>query len=83
VLRIAKLGAGGERYYLQSVGLEPRGVWLGRGPEAMGLGVEVEGEILRALMAGHDPGSGEVLGSARGRVRVHGFDLTFAAPNVT
>jgi conjugative relaxase-like TrwC/TraI family protein len=80
VLRIAKLGAGGEHYYLQSVGLEPRGVWLGRAPEVMGLGVEVEGESLRALMAGRDPTSGEVLGSARSRVRVHGIDMTFAAP---
>jgi conjugative relaxase-like TrwC/TraI family protein len=80
VLRIAKLGAGGERYYIQSVGPEPPGSWLGKGPPGAGLTGEVGGTELAALLQGRDPQSGEVLGSARNRVKVTGFDLTFAAP---
>ena len=80
MLRIAKLGAGGEVYYLQSVGPEPPGTWLGNGPKAAGLVGEVGRPELEALLAGRDPQSGEILGSARHRVKVTGFDLTFAAP---
>jgi conjugative relaxase-like TrwC/TraI family protein len=80
VLRIAKLGAGGEGYYLHSVGPEPPGTWLGKGPAEAGLTGEVGGAELSALLAGRDPESGEVLGTARHRVKVTGFDLTFAAP---
>jgi conjugative relaxase-like TrwC/TraI family protein len=35
---------------------------------------------LDAVLAGEDPGTGRVLGTARHRVRVAGFDLTFSAP---
>jgi conjugative relaxase-like TrwC/TraI family protein len=80
VLRIAKLGVGGEGYYLQSVGPEPPGSWLGKGPPGAGLVGEVGGTELQALLQGRDPQSGEVLGTARNRVKVTGFDLTFAAP---
>jgi len=80
VLRIAKLGPGGESYYLQSVGIEPAGHWLGEGPKGAGLTGEVGPEQLSHLLAGRDPNSGEVLGSSRSQVRVTGFDLTFAAP---
>jgi conjugative relaxase-like TrwC/TraI family protein len=80
VLRIAKLGAGGEGYYLRSVGPEPPGSWLGMGPPGVGLSGEVGGTELEALLQGRDPRSGEVLGSARNRVKVTGFDLTFASP---
>ncbi len=83
MLRLSKLGPGRERYYLQSVGLEPPGEWLGRGPRSAGLAGEVGAPELTALLNGRDPRSGEVLGTARSRVRVTGFDLTFAAPNVT
>lgn len=81
MLRIAKLGMGGESYYVQAVGMEPAGEWLGKGAFDSGLTGEVSrGEDLGALLAGRDPRSGEVLGSFHHRVRVAGFDLTFAAP---
>ena len=80
VLRIAKLGTGGETYYLESVGLEPEGVWVGTGPDMAGLGEVVVPEQMTALLGGRDPASGELLGGARDRVKVTGFDLTFAAP---
>jgi conjugative relaxase-like TrwC/TraI family protein len=80
VLRIAKLGAGGEGYYFQSVGLEPPGEWVGGGPGSAGFAGEVGAPELTALLSGRDPRSGEVLGARRNRVRVTGFDLTFAAP---
>jgi conjugative relaxase-like TrwC/TraI family protein len=80
VLRLAKLGPGREAYYLQAVGLEPPGEWLGRGPGSAGLAGEVGAPELTALLSGRDPRSGEVLGAGRSRVRVSGFDLTFAAP---
>jgi TrwC relaxase len=82
MLRIAKLGLGGEGYYLQSVGLEPEGVWLGEGKAAAGLGELVEPAHMTALLEGRDPASGDLLGGARNRVKVTAFDLTFAAPNV-
>lgn len=80
MLRLSKLGAGREEYYLQAVGLEPPGEWLGRGPQAAGLVGPVGGAELTALMSGRDPRSGQMLGTARNRVRVTGFDLTLAAP---
>jgi conjugative relaxase-like TrwC/TraI family protein len=80
VLRLSKLGPGREGYYLQAVGLEPRGQWVGRGPATAGLVGDVGAPELTALMSGRDPHTEEVLGSARHRVRVTGFDLTFAAP---
>jgi conjugative relaxase-like TrwC/TraI family protein len=80
VLRLSKLGPGRESYYLQSVGIEPPGHWIGKATEQAGLGSEVGAQELSALLSGRDPFSGEVLGSARNRVTVAGFDLTFAAP---
>jgi conjugative relaxase-like TrwC/TraI family protein len=80
VLRLSKLGPGREGYYLQSVGLEPPGEWLGRGPASAGLGGEVGAAELTAFLSGRDPYSGEVLGTGRSRVKVTAFDLTFAAP---
>ena len=40
----------------------------------------MEADDLTSLLSGQDPATEEVLGSARNRVRVHGFDLIFAAP---
>jgi hypothetical protein len=82
VLRLAKLGPGREAYYLQAVGLEPPGQWLGRGPASAGLAGEVGAAELTAFLSGRDPLSGEVLGAGRNQVRVTGFDMTFAASNV-
>jgi conjugative relaxase-like TrwC/TraI family protein len=69
---------GAEEYYLGSG--EARGVWLGAGSAQLGLAGDVDGEQLRAVLAGVDPRDGSVLRSARGGVRVAGFDLTFSAP---
>jgi conjugative relaxase-like TrwC/TraI family protein len=80
VLRLSKLGPGREGYYLQTVGIEPPGHWIGHGSEQAGLGSEVGRDELSALLGGRDPNSGEVLGTGRSRVRVTGFDMTFAAP---
>ncbi len=90
MLSIAKVRRGGARYYLGSVaagredhrraGQEPDGVWLGRGSEALGLRGSVGAAELEAVLAGADPASGAVLNPAQDRVRVAGFDLTFAAP---
>ncbi len=66
--------------HLQAVGLEPEGEWLGRGPQTAGLVGPVGGAELTALLSGRDPHSRQVLGTANDRVRVTGFDLTFAAP---
>ncbi|HEX6476754.1 MAG TPA: MobF family relaxase, partial [Acidimicrobiales bacterium] len=90
MLSIAKVRRGGAGYYLEAVaagredhrrpGEEPDGVWLGRGAEALGLQGSVGAAQLEAVLAGADPASGEVLNPAQDRVRVAGFDLTFAAP---
>ncbi len=80
MLRLSKLGPGREGYYLQAVGLESPGQWLGRGPASAGLAGEVGATELTAFLSGRDPRSGEVLGASRDRVKVTGFDLTFAAP---
>ena len=81
MLRLSKLGPGREAYYLQAVGLSSHQVdGSGVAPGQADLAPLVEADDLTALLAGRDPATGEVLGSARNRVRVHGFDLTFAAP---
>lgn len=69
---------GAEEYYLGSG--EARGVWMGAGGAQLGLAGHVDGAELRAVLAGRDPRDGSVLRSARGGVRVAGFDLTFSAP---
>lgn len=88
-MRLSKLGAGAERYYLATVaagledhrpGIEPDGRWLGKGSAALGLRGSVTGPPLEAVLAGSDPVSGEVLNPAQSRVKVVGFDLVFAAP---
>jgi hypothetical protein len=80
MLRLSKLGPGRESYYLQTVGIEPAGEWMGHGSGQAGLGSQVGAQELSALLSGRDPFSGEVLGSGRNRVTVTGFDMTFAAP---
>jgi conjugative relaxase-like TrwC/TraI family protein len=85
VLRLAKLPEGGHAYYLQVAagtgsGIEKAGRWVGSGPAELGLGGEVAADPLAAVLAGRHPATDVVLGGARHRVTVAGFDLTFAAP---
>lgn len=89
-MNISKLARGSEAYYLDAVaggsedlrppGREVEGTWAGTGAEGLGLAGHVGPDDLRAVLAGADPRSGEVLGTHRERVRVAGFDLTLAAP---
>ncbi|MBO0715337.1 MAG: relaxase domain-containing protein, partial [Acidimicrobiales bacterium] len=89
-MRLSRLRRGQERYYLETVasgaedhrapGLEPDGVWLGRGARLLGLAGPVDGGALRAVLDGADPATGEKLSPTHGRVQVVGLDLTFAAP---
>lgn len=89
-MRLAKLAAGAQRYYLATVaagaednrpgGLEPDGLWLGSGSGGLRLDGTVSASALEAVLAGVHPESGEPLNPAQPRVRVVGYDLVFAAP---
>ncbi|MEX2504947.1 MAG: MobF family relaxase, partial [Egicoccus sp.] len=61
-----------------AAGEEP-GRWIGRGAQRLELAGRVQAEQLRAVLAGHDPVSGEQLARHPAR-KVPGFDLTFRAP---
>ena len=86
VLSIAKLRVDAEAYYLELVASgvdeyysergEVPGRWVGTAVEGLGLGGQVGGEDLRAVLAGRDPRRA-TLASPR---KVPGFDLTFSAP---
>jgi conjugative relaxase-like TrwC/TraI family protein len=94
VLSIAKLRVGQEAYQLTGVAQslddyytgagEAAGEWAGTCAERLGLSGEVDGDDLRAVLAGLAPGTGgltpngEVLRPHRNRVP--GFDLTFKTP---
>jgi conjugative relaxase-like TrwC/TraI family protein len=85
VLRIAKVRSGGAGYYLgvaagSGTGIEVAGRWTGRGPTQFDLQGTVQADDLEAVLAGEHPETGRLLGSARTRVRVAGFDMTFSAP---
>jgi conjugative relaxase-like TrwC/TraI family protein len=86
VLRVAKVRSGGHAYYLEvaggatGTGIEAPGRWMGAGAPPMSLSGVVGPAPFAAVLAGEHPGTGEVLGTARARVRVAGFDLTFSAP---
>ncbi len=85
MLRLAKIGSGGEAYYLgvaagSGTGVEPAGRWVGAGAAGMGLGGDVRAEALELVLAGRSPETHDSLGRADGRIRVSAFDLTFAAP---
>jgi len=89
VLSVAKLARGRERYYLSTVAspgetsptlTEPEGRWLGRAAASLGLAGTVEGPVLRALLEGVDPGSGEALSLQHSRIRVAAFDCTYSTP---
>src|SRR5580704_3143681 len=67
VLSIGKLGAGQQSYYLDAVASgvedyyggrgEVAGRWIGAGAETLGLSGVVDGDGLRAVLEGRDPGS--------------------------
>ncbi len=92
MLSIGKLaaGPGTGRYYVDQVAQgredyysgegEAPGRWLGSGSGRLGLDGQVEDEQLLGMLAGQDPGSGEVLGRPLKSGDVAGFDLTFRAP---
>jgi conjugative relaxase-like TrwC/TraI family protein len=76
--RPCRSGRGPVDYYLDPD--EPAGRWWGSGRVALGLGGEVEGEELRALLEGRHPGTGAKLGRGFGAASARGFDATFSAP---
>jgi conjugative relaxase-like TrwC/TraI family protein len=84
-LSLAKVAPGRQGYYLRSVGAEDgrvegerAGAWIGAGAADLGLSGRVAPGELDALLAGVDPGSGEILRSRR--VGIAAYDLTFCAP---
>ena len=89
MLSVAKLGAGQEGYYLDSVAQgvedyylghgETPGRWMGSASALLGLDGEVDAQDLRAVLEGRSPVDGTRLIQAR-KDRVPGFDLTFSAP---
>ena len=88
MLNIARIGPGGEDYYLsQVVSVEDyyfeRGEAPGRWDGALARELELEGLVesvdLKALLAGQRPSTGEVLAAHPAR-KVTGFDLVFRAP---
>ena len=93
MMSLWKLRVGAEDYYLDQVakGLddyysgvgETRGSWIGAASSALGLDAEVDGDDLRAILAGLAPGTGLTPNGDQVRTfknRVPGFDLTFSAP---
>lgn len=84
MLRVGKVRPGGAGYYLEvgpgGTGIEAAGRWIGPGPGTLSLSGRVESDAFAAVLAGEDPVTGQVLGTARPRVRVAAFDLTFCAP---
>ena len=89
MLSVAKLARGREEYYLATLAsgraepgglIEPEGRWLGRSAGTLGLSGTVDGPALRALLAGVDPASGEVLSARHERVRVAAYDCTCSTP---
>ena len=94
MLSVAKLRVGAEAYQLTGVAQslddyysgagEAAGWWAGLGADRLGLDGEVNGDDLRAVLAGIRPGTGGL--TPNGETihphprRVPGFDLTFKAP---
>jgi conjugative relaxase-like TrwC/TraI family protein len=72
--------AGADDYYLRS--MDPPGHWTAAGNSLPGVesGAIVEAETWRALLAGFDPTTGEMLVNGAGENHVSGFDLTFSDP---
>ena len=75
---VDSVAEGLEDYYSERGG--SRGEWVGRGAARLGLSGPVDGDHLRAVLAGQHPGTGAPLRDSPGRARVGAFDLTFSAP---
>ena len=75
---VGSVESGLEEYYVG--GLEARGSWIGRGAVRLGMEGGVDGDGLRAVLAGLAPGGRHPLRESASPVRVAGFDLTFSAP---
>jgi len=79
-------GAAAGRYYTEHLpsyyldGDEPPGRWWGRGADRLGLRGDIADEGFLAVMAGHDPATGQDLGRRMGEESVRGYDATFSAP---
>jgi len=89
VLSVAKVLRDREGYYLETVAsrhqhsdslIESDGRWLGKAAASLGLVGTVDGPSLHALLAGVDPGSGELLSAHHDSVRVVAFDCTYSTP---
>jgi conjugative relaxase-like TrwC/TraI family protein len=89
VLSVAKLARGREEYYLATLAtgredsgglIEADGRWLGRAAETLGLSGTVDSAVLRALLTGVDPATGEVLSLRHAQVRVVAYDCTYSTP---
>ncbi len=86
MLQVAKVRKGGHAYYLEvagngaGTGIEAPGLWLGSGAAALGLGGEVAGDALGAVLEGDHPLTAQRLGRFHHRVTVGAFDLSFCAP---
>lgn len=90
MLRIAKVKAGGERYYFSTVAASsdlPAGLveadpyWIGEGAAALGLTGTPTPSDVRAVLRGVDPASGKALDDGHGRrVSVVAFDVTMSVP---
>ncbi len=65
-------------YYLDHG--EPPGRWLGCGAERLGLDGPVDEDDFLALMAGIDPTTGRLLGTAHTDRTARGYDVTCSAP---
>ena len=79
-------GSGAGRYYTEHLpsyylnGDEPPGRWWGRGADRLGLQGLVVSDGFLAVLAGHDPATGQDLGRVFGEGSVRGYDATFSAP---
>jgi len=93
VLSLWKLRVGAEAYYLSQVARgiddyysgagETEGRWFGTAADILNLPETVDGDDLRAILAGLVPGTGLTPNGKQLRPfknRVPGFDLTFSAP---
>ena len=86
-VRVITLRIGAGDYYLNEMPSyyldadEPRGRWLGRGADELGIEGELDDADFRALMAGMDPRQPErELGRPYTEKSVVGFDATASAP---